>query len=74
MVKVARMGRIKLGREPFNLTLPKDVADTTRRRSGSEHRTASALVEELLRAYFRKVGEPIVETPEDAPTKRKGAK
>lgn len=75
MTTTARMGRKKLGRRPFNLTMPKAVSDTAMRTASDENRTASALVEELLRAHFRRQGVAIVEDPaEEKPVKRKGAK
>lgn len=72
MVTLARMGRKKLGRKPFNLTMPDDIRDTTQRQAAIEHRTASALVEELLRGYMRKQGVSVVaDETSPAPARRK---
>jgi plasmid stability protein len=66
MVNLAAMGRKKLGREPFNLTMPPDIAEATKVQAAAEHRTSSALVEELLRAYLASKAQ--------AKSTRKGAK
>lgn len=54
MIIIRRMGRKPLNRSPINITLPKAMKAELESVANREGRTASSVVEELLRPYLAK--------------------
>lgn len=54
MVSVSRMGRMKLDRERWTITLPKGMGQALAEEAKKEGWDRSQLIEELARAYLKK--------------------